>query len=166
MTTPNIKRALISVAMTVISLSFPFWVYGTNGRFEIGSVLFGVILNFPESSSSVQFIPALNYILPSLFICAPCFLWLYKQQDMRFLELVSSAGLVLLVEILILLIFLPAWAVIPYIPGGYLAYVPEFIDLIPISGLAFTIMVLLPLIWRGLLYSEDEDSTRRKKVTA
>ena len=166
MKTPDIRRSLISIAMCVLALSFPFWIYGTNGRFQISSVLFGVFFDLAEPSTSIQLIPELSYLLPSLLICAPCFLWLYKQQEMRFMELAGSAGLVLLVVILILLVFLPAWSVIPLLAGGYAAYVPEFIDLVPISGLVFTTMVLLPLTWRGLIHSEDEYPTRGKKVAA
>lgn len=166
MKTLDIKRVTIPIVMCVLTLSFPFWIYGTNGRFQISSVLFGFILNVPESSISVQLIPELNYILPSLLICAPCFIWLYKQHKMSFLELIGSAGLVLFAVFLVLLIFLPLWSIFPWVHGILAAYVPEFIDLIPISSLAFTIMVLLPLMWRGLLYSEDEVSTRRKKVAA
>ncbi|MHA2351186.1 MAG: hypothetical protein ACXADL_16330 [Candidatus Thorarchaeota archaeon] len=161
-----IKRIVILALMLIVSLTFPFWIYGANGRFELNSVLLGISFNPSEPGISVLFIPNPGFLLPSLLICVPCFLWLYMERNMSFSILLGSAGVVMLVLTLTLLLFLPAWAVIPWIPGGYLAYVPEFIDLIPFSGLAFTAMVLLPLIWRGLIYPKTKDSTLGKKVAA
>jgi len=161
----GIKRIVIPALMLIVSLIFPFWIYGANGRFQLSSVLLGISFVLTEPGISIHFIPDFGLLLPSLLICAPCFLWLYMERDVSFPMLLGSAGLVMLALTITLLLFLPAWAVFPWIPS-ILAYVPKFIDLIPFSGLVFTIMILLPLIRRGLIYPKTEDSTLGKKVTA
>ena len=164
--TTDIKRIVIPVLMFIVSLTVPFWIYGANGRFQLSSALLGISFDLSEPSTFIHFIPNFDLLLPSLLICAPCFLWLYMERDLSFPMLLGSAGLVMLALTITLLLFLPAWAVFPWVSGNALAYVPDFIDLIPFSGLVFTIMVLLPLIWRGLIYPKTEDSTLGKKITA
>ena len=81
--------------------------------------------------------------------------------------LLKSAGFVILVLTGILMIFLPISYVIPWLPSGIIAaVVPKFIDLAPFSGLAFSIMVLLPLIWRGFIYPKSDDFALRSKIAA
>ncbi|TET10445.1 MAG: hypothetical protein E3J86_05745 [Candidatus Thorarchaeota archaeon] len=162
----GIKRIVIPALMLMVSLILPFWIYGANGRFQLSSILFGISFVLSEPGTSIHFIPDFGLLLPSLLICAPCFLWLYMERDVSFPMLLGSAGIVMLALTITLLLFLPAWAVFPWFSGGYAAYVPEFIDLIPFSGLAFTIMVLIPLMWRGLIYPETGDHAPGKKVAA
>ncbi|TFG26422.1 hypothetical protein EU528_14400 [Candidatus Thorarchaeota archaeon] len=161
----SITRIASPAILLIVSLILPYWIYGANGRFELRSILVGISFVLSEPSMTIHYIPHFGLLLPSLLICAPCFLWLFMERDMRLPKLLGSAGLVLLALTIVLLLFLPIGAVFPWIPS-VIAYVPDFIDLIPFSGLTFTIMVLLPLIWRGLLYPETGDSTLRKKVTA
>ena len=162
----GIKRFVIVLLILIVTLILPFWIYEANGRFQLSSVLLGISFVLSEPGTSIQFIPDFDLLLPSLLICTPCFLWLYMERDVSFPMLLGSAGLVMLALTITLLLFLPVWVVFPWVSGSALAYVPNFIDLIPFSGLVFTIMVLLPLIWRGLIYSKTEDSTLGKKVTA
>jgi len=164
--TMDIKRIIIPALMLIVSLTVPFWIYGANGRFELSSVLFDISFILSEPGASVHFIPDSGFLLPSLLICTPCFLWLYMERDLDFPMLLGSSGLVMLVLTITLLLFLPVWAVIPWASGVHLAYVPEFIDLIPFSGFAFTIMVLLPLLWRGLMYPKHENRTFGRKIAA
>jgi hypothetical protein len=88
------------------------------------------------------------------------------ERDMTVSRLLVSAGVVALVMTLTLLLFLPSWAVFPWYSGVIAAVVPEFIELIPFSGLVFVIMILLPLIWRGLVYPKSEDRSLRKNIPA
>ena len=160
----DVKRILFLVVMLFVTLALPYHIYGANGWFDVKSILLNVSYNASESSLSLQFISHVNHIFPALLICAPCILWLSKARTMSIFELLGSAFVVTLVITLILLLFLPAWAVFPWFSGGYLAYVPEFIDLIPFSGLVFTTMVLLPLLWQVLNYQQNEDRTRLQKI--
>ena len=163
--TSNIKRGLLVVAIFIATLVSPFKIYGTNGRFDIDSMMFRILWDLSESSMSFQFLPRLNYLLPSLLICAPCILWLSKAPNLSVPGLIGSTGLVVFVLTLILLAFLPPWAVFPWLFQGYaLAIVPEFTDLVPFSGLAFTLMVLFPLIWRGLTYSQLQEEIMGRRV--
>ena len=165
--TPNIKRGLLVVVIFIATLVSPFKIYGTNGRFDIDSMMFRILWDLSESSMSFQFLPRLNYLLPSLLICAPCILWLSKAPNLSVPGLIGSTGLVVFVLTLILLAFLPPWAVFPWLFQGYaLAIVPEFTDLVPFSGLAFTLMVLFPLIWRGLTYSQLQEEIMGRRVAA
>ncbi|MFW9974208.1 MAG: hypothetical protein ACFFDQ_02930 [Candidatus Thorarchaeota archaeon] len=163
------KRALFLVAWTIVLLVIPYSIYGTNGRFNISSILIDIWYDFSVGRLSIQYIPRVDYLLPSLLICTPCFLWLYKQRDMNMPMLFGSAGLVISVLTLILLLFLPLYAIFPWFPNpsiyfGMITIVPNFIDLIPYSGIVFTTMVLLPLLWRVLIYTKIQEVTLGKKV--
>lgn len=162
--TPNIKRGLLGVVIFIAILVIPFKIYGANGRFDIDSIMFQILWDLSESSMSFQFLPRPNYLLPSLLICAPCILWLSKAPNLRVPALIGSTGLVVFVLTLILLAFLPSWAVFPWFFQCVLAYVPEFTDLVPFSGLTFTLMVLFPLIWRGLTYSQLQEEIVGRRV--
>lgn len=163
--TPNIKKGLLGVVILIAILVVPFKIYGANGRFDIDSIMFQVLWDLSESSISFQFLPRLNYLLPSLLICAPCIIWLSKALNLRIPDLIGSTGLVVFVLTLILLAFLPPWAIFPWFFQGYaLAVVPEFTDLVPFSGLAFTLMVLFPLIWHGLTYSQLQEEIMGRRV--
>lgn len=163
----DVKRILFLVMMLIITLALPFSIYGANGRFDIKSILFHILYDMSDTSVSIQYILDHDILLPSLLICAPCILWLFKAKNMRPRILLGSAGLVIFVLTWILLAFLPIWAVLPWFyQGAILAYVPKFIDLVPFSGLAFTIMILLPLIWRGLVYPQSNGDTLRGKIAA
>jgi hypothetical protein len=161
-----IKRIIIPVLMFMFSLIIPNEFHSHSDLFSINSLLMSISYNPYNPYSSYWISLNLDHLFPALLIFTPCFVWLYMERDMSVPILLVSAGVVTLVMTLTLLLFLPAWAVFPWFSGGILAYVPEFIDLVPFSGLAFTIMVLLPLIWRGLIYPENQDRALRKKVSA
>ncbi len=165
------KRALFLAALTIVLLVIPYSVYGTNSRFNISSILINIWYDFSIGRLSIQYIPRVDYLLPSLLICTPCFLWLYKQQDMRVPILLISAGTVVFALTLILSLFLPLYVVFPWFSDpsryfGVITIVPNFIDLIPFSGIAFTTMVLLPLLWRILIYTKIQEISLGKKVAA
>jgi hypothetical protein len=160
----GIRRAFFLVLWTIVLLVVPYNIYGANSRFDIYSVLFETRYDSAISKLTIQFIPQPSYLLPSLLICIPCFLWLYKQGDMDIPKLLGSTGIVFIVLTMILLWFLPIWAVLPWFFNIVPAYVPNFIDLIPFSGLVFTVMVLLPLLWRILVYTKTQETTLGKKV--
>jgi len=83
---------------------------------------------------------------------------------MKVPELLGSTGILMVILTLILLLYLPMWAVLPWFFDVVIAIVPDFIDLVPFSGLVFTGMVLLPLLWRVLVYTKSQESTLGKKV--
>jgi hypothetical protein len=163
----NIKRILFLALTLLILFLLPFTIYGQNSRFDFSSILFYMRYDISSANMLVRFIPNPRIVLPSLLICTPCLLWLYAGKEMRIQTLLASAGLVIFVMTTILLIFLPIGYVIPWINQGViLAVIPEFSELIPFSGLAFTIMTLLPLLWRGLIYPQVKDVTLKLKTAA
>lgn len=157
---------VIPVLMFIVALIFPFWIYGTNGRYELSSILLGISIDLSEAAVSVQLIPEPRFLLPALLICIPCFLWLYMEHDLKFSGRLVSAGLLTLLVIAILLLFLPVWAVFPWLFEVVIAIVPDYINLISFSGLAFTTMILLPIIWRVLIYPETEVLAPGKRLAA
>jgi len=163
---PVLKSILVSVAFLIISLAVPFQSYGANGRFDISSILFGISYDQSMGRLAIRFIPDSSYLLPSLLVCAPCLLWLHMERDFSFPMLLGSTGVVVLSLTQILLLFLPAGVVLPWFYDFGLAVIPEFIDLIPFTGLVFVVMVLLPLLWRGLTYPTAEGISFGKKIAA
>jgi len=167
---PSLKRILFPVVSLIISLAVPFKVYGTNGRFDISSILFGASYDSSIGSLSVHFILDSSYLLPSLLLCAPCFLWLYIERDLSLPTLLGSVGVVLLSLTQILLLFLPPWAVFScsyvVIAAIVPAVVPEFINLVPYAGLVLTVMVLLPMLWRVFMYPRAAGIGFGKKAAA
>ena len=166
MKTLDLKKLIIPILIFLLSVIIPYGFHSHGGLFTINSLLVSISYNPFNPYSSYWVNLNLDLLFPSLLVCAPCFVWLYKEGDMRVSMLIISAGVATLVMTLTLLLFLPAWTVFPWYPGGILAYVPKFIELIPFSGLVFITMVLLPLIWRGLIYPESEDRALRKSVSA
>ncbi|MFW9813825.1 MAG: hypothetical protein ACFFF9_15290 [Candidatus Thorarchaeota archaeon] len=166
MKTLDLRRILIPVLMLMLSLIIPYEFYSQDGLFSINSLLISISYNPFNPYSSYWSSLNLELLFPSLLIFAPSFVWFYMERDMSVPKLLASACIVTFVMTLTLLLFLPAWTVFPWYPGGFLAYVPEFIELVPFSGLLFAIMILLPLIWRGLIDLKSEDWSRRNKVSA
>lgn len=166
---PDKKKPFFLTVWTIVLLAIPLRIYGANSRLDISSILFDVWYDFSVGRLSIQYIPRIDYILPSLLICTPCFLWLYRQQYMSMPILLGSAGLVMVAQTLILLLFLPSYAVFPWYPDPleYLCViriVPNFIDLIPFSSIAFTTMVLLPLLWRVSIYTKIQKRTLGREI--
>lgn len=160
------KRIVFPLLMFIISLTFPFWIYGANGRFELSSILLGISIDMSEPSALVRFIPDSRLLLPALLICVPCFIWLFMERDLKFSGRLISASLLTVLMIAMLSQFLPVWAVFPWLFPVVIAVVPDYINLIPFSGLAFTTMILLPMIWRVLTYSETEVRPPRMRLAA
>jgi hypothetical protein len=163
----NIRRLLLLVIALTFSLSFPFSIYDMNGRFDIKSVLFFIRYDSSVASVSIHFISDYDFIWPALLICFPCLLWLWKIKDLRAHELLISAGLVILTLTGILMYYLPSWFIFPWFSGGVvIAVIPEFYNLLPFSGLVFTILVLLPLVWRGFTYPQTNGMTHKESIIA
>ena len=162
----DLKKILLLVTLLVIFLVIPFRLHATNSVFEFNSILLHISYYSFVGSLSIEFTPYSTYFVPSLLLCAPCFIWFYKEQDLSFPILLLSVGAVVLSMTLILLLFLPLWAIIPWAFDVVAAVVPEFVDLVPIAGIIFTSMVLLRLIWRMVLYPTYADITLGKKIAA
>jgi hypothetical protein len=163
----NIKKTLLLTGVLVFSLSFPFSIFNTDGSFDIISILFFIRYDSIAASMIIRFIPYYDFILPALLICVPCLLWLWKSRDMKTHTLLGSAGLVVLVLTAILLYYLPFWVVLPWLYQGLVPrYIPELYNLIPFSGIVFTIMVLLPLFSYGFTYYRNNNLTLREKIVA
>lgn len=129
-----LKLALRLSLETLLVLIIPYQIYGMNDRFEISSLLSSII---PESQLA----------LPLILLCFPCLVWRGLQNKVSMKTMLLSVGLVLLGQILVLMFFLPIWAVFPWLFPFHIAIVPDLIELIPLSGLVFTVFVFSQVVF-------------------
>ncbi len=131
---------------TLLVFMIPYQIYNMNTRLEISSLLFNIDLISAFYSYSI--IPDSQLVLPSLLLCIPCLVWrgLHHKVSMR--TGLLSVGLVILGQVSVLIFFLPIWAVFPWLfPGPIAAVIPDFIELISISGLVFTVFVYSQVVF-------------------
>jgi hypothetical protein len=76
--------------------------------------------------------------------------------------------LVVVAQTGIQVLFLPLWAVFPWLFEGYAlpAYVPRFVDLIAFAGLAFSAIVLLPCVFLVFTQNNTNGNPSRMRIVS